>query len=677
MTNLRSYPHYEINVEDRSIFNAIATDDLPLHRPFYPMRCQKGPIGVPVWCPTITEAKATYGAETFNVYNSTYYGQASEFLNTTFPNNGAWIIRMADEAIATDAWVILEIGVEANAAVPQWQKDANGDFILDTGGDPIQEDDGGPVAEAGLTLNWHTRIVFEPSEEVDTLEQRTEGAVTYYPIISFKATSPGAWGNDIGFKFYSDPDESTADKVARVDALYFTLAPMQKDFGKTDTDPIRDRFTNTFNSFVFKPDSLDQSIAKRVSLSDIMENAYNAAYPLPYTIYASPANVLALGEAIKAVEVNRNGDNVGIDDWATEEITDGWLANIVSLTDLDGRPYDHVITDNTGNAVLTESVIHYLASGTINGTDDAMDDADLETHIADFLSGSMNPDINDKPRYPFTHMIDVGYSIDIKNAMCDFLALRDDVEIVMSTQDASTVNGTPVLNTAALDESVGTAVRSRAMLVPESVIKGTGAFRAIIFQQAGYTNSLYTGIIPATLWYASKLAQNHNVDYMKGSPEGLPDSAIELFKEWNWTPAIESAKETAWDTGLNYFQYYSRTGLHYAALRTVYEADTSVLNIADFVNAVIYTKHEIRQSWAKFAGVTRKASVLQTQVTDDLDARLSRVYNGRYEFSTRMYQTEEEALLGYAHHIEVNITSPANNRVWTVDIVCNRENFEG
>jgi hypothetical protein len=230
------------------------------------------------------------------------------------------------------------------------------------------------------------------------------------------------------------------------------------------------------------------------------------------------------------------------------------------------------------------------------------------------------------------------------------------------------------LNDQATDESIGSALRARALLIPESIVKGTECFRAIIFQQAGYVNgSLYAGIVPSTLWYAKQLALYHNTTVMKGAPEGLPNSEIDIFKEWNWTPSADAMKERSWNTGLNYFQYFNMTQLHYASLRTVYRYDTSVLTIDDFSNAIIYTKHEVRQVWAIYAGVTLPAGVLRSQITDTLSKRLDRLYNGRYTFVVTVYQTEEEATLGYVHHVRIALSSPANNRVWDVDIVCTRQ----
>lgn len=675
MANLSSYPHYQINVEDRSIFEAVASEILPLHRPVYPMKCQKGPIGVPVWCPTIVEARQIFGAETFNVLNSTYYSTSSEYLNTTFVNNGAFIVRLADADVAETSWSILEVSSKP-VDVVQYQKDANGNLLRDINGDPIPEEDGlgDPVSEPGLELNWHVRSVLVGGEDFDDLQERTvvEGAdtVTYYPVMSFKAMSPGAWGNDTGFKFFMDLNENGEDKVARVSARYYSLAPVIKEFAASTVDPVRDKYNNIFNSFVLKPDVIDESIAKSVSAKEVLESAYDEGDGLPYIIKVYSTPVYNLGEAIRAVEVNRNGDNVGVDAWATEEITDGWMADIVSAKDLENKPYDHVIIGTTGD-VMSSAVVHYLETG----TDGDLTDTAIESLYRNFLELDINPDIVDRARYPFTHLFDVGWSIDTKYAMCDFLAVRDDIKLVMSTQRTTDVGGEATLNTQAIDESIGSAIRARALLIPESIIKGTECFRAMIFQQAGYTHGLFAGIVPATLWYATKLALYHNVDYMKGAPEGLPYSDIDIFKEWNWTPSAESMKERSWNTGLNYFQYYNMTQLHYASLRTVYRYDTSVLTIDDFSNALIYTKHEIRQSWAVFAGVTLSAGVLRSQITNDLTKRLDRVYNNRYTFTITVYQTEEEANLGYVHHIRVVLTSPANNRVWEVDLVCTRENF--
>ena len=664
MPTIKSYPHYRINVEDRSIFEPVVLDVLPIHRPVYPMKTQKGPIGVPVWCPTIAEARKVFGAETFNVLNSDYYSQSSEFLNQTFISNGAFIVRLADSA-ATTAFSILEVST-VPVEVPQYDKDGFGNRVLDGNGDPIPSVDGdtNPIVETGLELVWTTRSVLANDEDFDNLQITTVDnagdITTTYPIMAFKANSSGAWGNDSGYKIYFDIDDNEIDAVDRVDSIYINIAPIVKEFNASTVDPVRDKYSNVFNSFVFKPDTIDESVARRVSFKDVMEDAYDGDNPLPYTIDTYPDNIRILGESIAVVEVNR-----------TAEITSGWLANPFSLRDLEAKPYDHVVF-GAGGTVMSSDVVQYLSTGDDGDTSDTA----IEALYRNFLELDINPDIVDRARFPFTHLIDTGWGIETKYAMCDFLAVRDDVKVVVSTQRCTDVDGLAVYNDAAEDESVGSALRGRALLIPESIIKGTEAFRAIIFTQAGKPHGLYNQMIPAgTYWYAIKLALHHNKSYMDGAPEGLPNSEVDQLKEFNWTPSAESQRERTWNTGLNYFQHYSMNELHYAALRSIYRYDTSVLTTDDFGNCLIYTMHEIRQSWAVFAGVTRSAGVLHDQIVEDLTIRLDRLVNGRYPFEVTAYQTKEEKQLGYQHHVRVSYTAPGQNRVWDVDIICNRENF--
>lgn len=714
-----SYPHYEINVIDESIFTPVVSEFLPLHRPVYPMKTQRGPVGVPQWCPSIVEARRIFGEETFNEY-STYFSKDALFLNTTFPRNGAFIVRLADDATADNAWCILEVGAAA-ADVIQYQKDADGNRILDANGDPVPEDDGagGDLTESGLELTWRIRTTLNTGEDFDNLVPYTVAGppdVTWYPWMTFKASTPGAWGNDAAFQLWYDDAENEIGKVDRAGALYFNFAPTMKEASGSGVDPIIDKYNNTFSSGVLKPDVIDESIAMRVSIGDILSNAYDpdSNKELPYTIKVYSSSIEALGEAIIAVEVNR-----------TDMLDDGWYVNPVSLVDIDNKPYDHVVLSGT-SLELVKDVNNYLASG----VDGNITDPSIETLFVDFLELTMNPDIVDEARYPFTHLIDTGWTLQGgKYAMCDFLATRQDVKVVLSTQttadigteytvvdtgavageiddedligrkfsnvagevftgtDANTpafigqtvtVHDVAAYNDEATDNSVGAALRARALLIPESIIKGTGCCRASIFQQAGQlATGTYKGIVPATIWYAYKLADYHNTDRMSQAPEGLPNSRVDFFKSWNWAPSSDDQKRRSWDGGLNYFQYADRNKIHYASLHSVYVHDTSVLAIDDYTNAIVYTKHAMRLSWAKHTGLTLPASDLQALIQKDLSGRVRTIYNSRYNFTLSVYQTDQEQQLGYVDHVRLELVSPANHRVWAADLVAQREGFEG
>ena len=61
-----TFPHWEINVIDNSIYNALTEEVMPLFRPMFFLRAQKGPVGVPVWVENSNDATATFGDGTFD-----------------------------------------------------------------------------------------------------------------------------------------------------------------------------------------------------------------------------------------------------------------------------------------------------------------------------------------------------------------------------------------------------------------------------------------------------------------------------------------------------------------------------------------------------------------------------------------------------------------------------------
>ena len=281
--------------------------------------------------------------------------------------------------------------------------------------------------------------------------------------------------------------------------------------------------------------------------------------------------------------------------------------------------------------------------------------------------------------YPITHLFDVGYSFKTKKAMLDFLDVRDDVMVVLSTQVLMTDgSGRSIkINDQAADEANGEALRAYALLMRESVLYGTDCMRATIYNHCGQlVNGLTTEYIPFTYWDAVQYAQYGNLPYMsQDEPRGLPNSYNLLFKNWNWWNYRADSQSRVWDNGSNYVQYADMTRIFFPALRTVYRASTSVLIDEWFVAAVIYAKYVCRRAWARFSGRNDTASVLQGAIKQYLNTELSILFNNKYSFDVSVYQTAEEQKIGYIQHVKLSITSPATMRVLDVDIEVNRENF--
>lgn len=394
-----------------------------------------------------------------------------------------------------------------------------------------------------------------------------------------------------------------------------------------------------------------------------------------------------------------DGDNVVANaETLSANLEDGTLpvAKPVQLDDDAFKPFKEdadaaVVKPNANFNIMlrggSDGDIH-LKNGV--GKDDptlGVDPSFLDKAMYDFVKLSLNRDIVDKFRYPITHIYDVGYSMTTKFAMIDFLDVRDDVgvelttQVLLSNEWATGFNVPAKLNDEAADTMNGIALREHALLMRESVLKNTDCMRCSIYTQTG-TAIDPSGIgyskdpVPFLFWSAYQHARLENTSVMsKEEPRGLPGSYNSLFKSWKWMPHSEPAKEHTWNAGLNYCQHADRKRIFYPSLRTVYRYDTSILCDQWDVDAIIYTKHECRKAWAKFVGRNDRVADLQKAIKMYLQDTLQALYNGKFDFVVEVYQTEEEKKIGYIQHVRLELTFPATMRVMVFDIEVNREGY--
>lgn len=693
MAKVYTYPHWEINVIDNSIYTPLARETLPLFRPIFFMRAQSGLTGVPQWCNDYTSAVAKYGEGTFD-QSTKYFSREALYLTNLFARQGAFIVRLAESNTSNTGSLVLELTVK-NKKIKQYQKDSNGQWIyevdnegnvvLDGSGNkvrvPVTDTNGAEVTEDGYELKWSVRPLslvdtnsvvggatvgsatvgdegdFTP-ETVGSLKPVTYGtgddAYTVYPILAVKATSVGEYANGIGVKLFADLENLDDTLATNLGALPYTFGLVKKTYGQDTVSAIRTNLGDNVTDFVAKPDQVDSRTARQVSFNDVIGNYYD---DLPVEIKLYSENIEAVGELIQEVEV----------DDAT--LVSPWAANLAEPYNINGEPYSHVVMSEDSDAVdLNESRILYLTGG----ADGSIDDATIETLTRQYLKDLVYQDILDQPRYPFTHIIDTGVSIETKYAFINFLGVHDAFKLVLSTQDANLGR----FNTKAEDLSTGSALYAKCLLQPESIIKGTEVCRAEIYQQAGYlATGTYKGIVPATYDIMGKKSLYASTQRITGIPAGLPSSEVDVFKQWNWTPCDADVKQKSWDSGLNYFQHFDMTGIHWPAMRTVYRYDTSVLSSASFTDAVVYTKHIARYNWSKYAGVEVDFGSIKSRATADLTADLSYMLNGTYGSSVEFEQSEEEAKIGYISHAIITLVGHPQQRVWKIDIECNRSGY--
>jgi len=663
MPKFYSFPHYEINIKDESVTNPLISELLALHVPLFLSFAECGPINTPVYG-NIDDLTSTFGAGTFDVF-SQYYRHPNVFAERCLPYNNIFFVRLADKTAET-ASIVFQCDIYRSTLI-QYQKDAMGLRIKDASGNPIPKTDGAgdPLSEPGVVVKWTTRPLLVSEDPAKLLEStsmfldpvtNTSVQRTTYPIAVFEAQSPGAWGNVTGFNFFWNPSSDTSVASA-MKSLIFTFGMQTIKWGTDTPLPVRNIYLDTTDEFTFAQNTTDKTTMRRYYLSEVISNDY-AANKITFNMYLYPNNVETIGTECLTVESTT----------AFPELTTPYMVNLFTGKTMEQQPYDHIaVNSSDSNSVLmNESIINYMTGG----NDGSIADETLENLTRLWLGGDVFPDIQDHARYPVTHLYDSGYEALTKEALIDFLGIRDDVKVILSTQS---VYNPP--NTMAEDQSMGSFLRARSLLLPESMVYGTMACRATILQQCGVLNELvpYTKIVPATLDCMVKKGIWQGATYLKGKPKGLPNSAVTVIKNINWFPVTSDFKQLSWDNALNYMQYYDMTSVHYPDVIAVYPYQTSLLSDDVFIDELIYIKHIVREQWAIFAGVEDPIPQLISRIRDSVGAAIYAALGNYVRCVVKPYQTALDVQLGYSLTIEIDVYGTMPNRVWNVIIPVRRE----
>ena len=673
---IEPYPHVDVQVIDSSIREVPSISESVLYQPVFVIQAEKGPIGVPTYITDGNQANTIFGDGTFDPLNKKYFNKASRFaLGVLSSSSGVWLIRVAT-ATAEASSAVLEAVVEDSSTIPVYSK-----LPADAQGVIRRDSDTGDVQD-GITIKYRLSAdtsITSPSGSTGAVGGRV------IPLIKFTSTSPGVWGDRLAFSLEYNRALNTLDAVERNDSVFVTLTPTIRQSGGGGTQiPLRDNFSSTSTAGVLQSNLFDERTNAPISLESLLSNNYTDGRALPYEVEILEDNISELNTLVFNTEVTRPSQNPS-GETTTEPGAGFGSANQVnpfSAIDENGIEYDRVIVEAYTGAetpvTLTATSNNFLSGG---------NDGDVSDEVLDNLTqltfeNNLIPNLEDSARYPFTHIFDVGYSLDTKEAMIDFTSIREDVKAVISTQvlleheDSSgnvvTFNGFDSLNDQATDLATGNSLVNRALLQRESIQFGTRTVRVSVFAQSG---ELIDGsdIVPATYWYATGLAGVQNTQVLSGSLEGRPNSNVNIFRRWNWTPSSERVKSVLWDSAINTFIHADNREVFYSALRSVYNGGpTSVLESDNMSNVIVYIKHLARRIWSDFVGRQQPQSAFELELTAAYNDRLGTLLNQNFTFNVTVSQTAVTEALGYATNIRIDLFAGSQHRVQIIELNIDR-----
>jgi hypothetical protein len=570
--------------------------------------------------------------------------------------------------------------------VPVYARNADGSIKLDTTtGKPV--DTGTKVA--GAKAKWVVEAIPVDEDGVDQFGLGTQGdgdqtddatqtQSVRYPILDADVSSFGADGNNQGLRFYAPTVNSTTPVDTRIltDELVYPLraAFVSRTAANATPKLVTSQQGAQYLDVCLKPGVIDKNTDAQLYIGDTLIDAYQSlnnedGTPNTYGPFGRlkvyDANVALLVKQLYELElpaINEFSDFSGV---AGEE----WLFNLLSGVSSFGVPYTAYQLDGTAtNAVrLTESTTIY-AQGGGDGTMSEALFADLVTdQIADYADP--NSYLQNTAQYPESVFYDTGFPMASKLKLAQFIAVRKNCAVVLSTHD---VLG-PEL-TQAQESSAAIALKAALQMYPESDVFGTPCMRGLVLAGSGrLIGSQYTKPLPLTIELASKSAAYMGADNGRWKSQynfdQAPGSVIDLFTKMNVTYRGATARNTDWDNGLCWVESFERNSYYFPALKTVYPDDTSVLNSWFTMMAICQLENIGEKARRSFSGTSSLTDAQLIQgVEGYIGDAVANKFGGRFTIVPVCTITGYDEQRGYSWTMVIKIYAPNMKTVGTLSI---------
>lgn len=667
----------------------IEPEAIPTHLPKTYIYAQKGPA-----TPQLVEGSSRvsiYGVDSFDVRKK-WANHATVLSNLVNAEGNAQMIeRIIPADAGPEANVLLSLDV-LPVDVPDYVRNTDGSIQVDVDGDPVPRLDGtsNPILVPGYRVKWvvsHISTVSGLATGFGTAtvaagDQTGPGATQSqrYPIIQFKASSQGEWGNNIGLRLWA-PNNLTGFGVSsrllnETKAYPYRASIVKRGSEFVTAKVIENLFGEQSVEVTFKRDVIDPSTDKEMFVGEhflkYYQNLNDVNYPAligdvgqVHVYNNNITTVLGLLYAAEKTYIDASSFASSIQTDFTGAAGEQHLYNFLSGNSSQGYPY-HTLEWATGvNAVrLDINTNIYLAGGSDGTMTDAAFAAAVASRVAEY--NNENSELLDLAQNVESIIYDSGYPLATKYALLNFIAIRKDTCVVLGTH---TIDEESL--SASEENAAGIALRTRAQLFPESDYFGTPVARCVIMGRSGVLrSSQYKKRVPATMEVAAKAARYMgagNGRWKNGFDfDGAPGSLLTYMADINvvYTPA--AARNRDWDAGLNWIQRYNRSSLHIPALQTVYSEDTSVLNNFLTVMAICELNKVADRAWRHFSGVSKLSNAqLADRVNAFITERTNGRFDGRFIIEPNTYFTEADIARGYSWTTAIKIYAPNMKTVMT------------
>ena len=487
-------------------------------------------------------------------------------------------------------------------------------------------------------------------DQVDPLDPLNRS--TRYPLFEKRASSRGAWGNNVGSRVWGLDSrlDGTPEKMVAVERAFpYMMQIVERDTRINSIKTIPTALNDLSMMFTLKPHTVDPSTDKDLYLGDVYGPTYNQT-DSRYPIQEAALSDLAIYQAnIDELLAKFHAAEVAYIDPAfydfTSAPTDKYLFNLLSGQTMGGYPYHTYVPVETGISLNRYETV--FADG---GSDGTLSLATLEELvIAEVRRYSDDYDeIQDKAYHVESHLYDSGFSLTTKMELPAFISVRGDTFVTFGTfqEGSGTFDNSEEL-------SIAQALKARLSNLPESVYFGTPVLRAGIYGgDCEIRNARIAKRVSTVMEVAHKRAKYMgaaNGRWTTGQQydQGAPGSMTEITTNHSrlWVPV--KVRYRFWDAGLNWWGRYDRSQVFCPAFRTVYENETSVLTADSVAQAIIQLNKINDRSWRAHSGtVGQSDAVFVARVNQFIADAVRDRFDNRFPIEPDAMVTESDKARG-------------------------------
>lgn len=519
--------------------------------------------------------------------------------------------------------------------------------------------------------------------------------VTTFPFFTLEYNGESMEGNNTAIRINVASDDQGRE-ITEENRLLFGLSIAARPNKHSSPETIKSVLGDLNQIFTWEPNAMD-SLRREITFKNVLDTAYSNTtdfrYPWRDDVFRKViVHQASIDQALETVSIKEKSETFGMD-WSDFQVGNNitlsaidlkYLSNVVTGRNSNSTPYVTLVADSDPMAIHLGRYNNIFCNG---GADGTMSEQLFETAVNKELLRYADPEdeVQDYASSLESDFFDSGFSLDVKENMANFIAIRKDRYVTISTyeNDANLKIGGASDPTYVIGDeqslsdelAIFALLRTRLNMVPESSEFDTPVTRATVMVGSGVlADTTYKTRVPTTFWLMDKTAR-----YMGGKSgtwktseafDVAPGHIITNMTNLSRTWSSKLTRDRLWNAGMTFhLTFDAQHGVKRAfvpAIKTVYEDHTSVLTGYFFCKGAQAINRSVHRAWRNWAGSVKLGGPrLARAINEDISTDLADSFDGMFVIKPEAQFGNLDKLRGYSITVPVKQYSNIMNTAWT------------